>query len=180
MEEVRRIMAELDWSPLWISMKTGVVATVISFFLGIYAARKSVQAGPRLKAVLDGILTLPMVLPPTVAGFFLLLIFSVRRPFGAFLYGNFDIKVVQSWAGCVIAATDRHQSDPCGADTWNVRVSYFLDGSYADRRSRSYSGNDTGICPGARRIWGDFDVGGKYSGKDGDNLPEDRDGHSGW
>ena len=57
MEEVRRIMAELDWSPLWISMKTGVVATVISFFLGIYAARKSVQAGPRLKAVLDGILT---------------------------------------------------------------------------------------------------------------------------
>ena len=89
MEEVRRIMAELDWSPLWISMKTGVVATVISFFLGIYAARKSVQAGPRLKAVLDGILTLPMVLPPTVAGFFLLLIFSVRRPFGAFLYGNF-------------------------------------------------------------------------------------------
>ena len=54
MEEVRRIMAELDWSPLWISMKTGVVATVISFFLGIYAARKSVQAGPRLKAVLDG------------------------------------------------------------------------------------------------------------------------------
>lgn len=80
-------------------------ATVISFFLGIYAARKSVQAGPRLKAVLDGILTLPMVLPPTVAGFFLLLIFSVRRPFGAFLYGNFDIKVVQSWAGCVIAAT---------------------------------------------------------------------------
>ena len=47
MEEVRRIMAELDWSPLWISMKTGVVATVISFFLGIYAARKSVQAGPR-------------------------------------------------------------------------------------------------------------------------------------
>ena len=105
MEEVRRIMAELDWSPLWISMKTGVVATVISFFLGIYAARKSVQAGPRLKAVLDGILTLPMVLPPTVAGFFLLLIFSVRRPFGAFLYGNFDIKVVQSWAGCVIAAT---------------------------------------------------------------------------
>ena len=63
------------------------------------------SGGTETKAVLDGILTLPMVLPPTVAGFFLLLIFSVRRPFGAFLYGNFDIKVVQSWAGCVIAAT---------------------------------------------------------------------------
>ena len=120
MEEVRRIMAELDWSPLWISMKTGVVATVISFFLGIYAARKSVQAGPRLKAVLDGILTLPMVLPPTVAGFFLLLIFSVRRPFGAFLYGNFDIKVVQSWAGCVIAINLIHAARTLGMSEFRI------------------------------------------------------------
>ena len=55
--------------------------------------------------MLDGILTLPMVLPPTVAGFFLLLIFSRRRPFGIFLYETFDIKVVQSWLGCIIAAT---------------------------------------------------------------------------
>nr|MBP8900452.1 molybdenum ABC transporter permease [Blautia sp.] len=51
------------------------------------------------------ILTLPMVLPPTVAGFFLLLIFSLRRPFGAALYGNFGIKVVQTWLGCILAAT---------------------------------------------------------------------------
>ena len=58
-----------------------------------------VKAGPKTKAVMDGILTLPMVLPPTVAGFFLLLIFSVRRPFGAALYGNFGIKVVQTWLG---------------------------------------------------------------------------------
>lgn len=46
-----------------------------------------------------------MVLPPTVAAFFLLLIFSKRRPFGIFLYETFDIKVVQSWLGCIIAAT---------------------------------------------------------------------------
>ena len=62
------ILQNLDWSPLYISMKTGVVATIFSFFLGIYAARKVVKAGPKMKAVLDGILTLPMVLPPTVAG----------------------------------------------------------------------------------------------------------------
>ena len=68
------IIQNLDWSPLYISMKTGVVATIFSFFLGIYAARKVVKAGPKMKAVLDGFLTLPMVLPPTVAGFFLLLI----------------------------------------------------------------------------------------------------------
>ncbi|HBA62407.1 MAG TPA: molybdate ABC transporter permease subunit [Lachnospiraceae bacterium] len=105
MGEVKEILMQLDWSPLVISLKTGIVATFFSFFLGIYAARKTVKAGPKRKAVLDGILTLPMVLPPTVAGFFLLLLFSTRRPVGSWLYGTFDIKVVQSWAGCVIAAT---------------------------------------------------------------------------
>lgn len=60
---------------------------------------------PKRRAVVDGILTLPMVLPPTVAGFFLLLFFSRRRPLGMFLYENFDIRIVQSWLGCVIAAT---------------------------------------------------------------------------
>ena len=99
------IIRNLDWSPLYISMKTGVVATIFSFFLGIYAARKVVKAGPKMKAILDGFLTLPMVLPPTVAGFFLLLIFSRRRPFGIFLFEQFHIKVVQTWLGCIIAAT---------------------------------------------------------------------------
>ena len=105
MDEILKILRELDWSPLYISLKTGVVATIISFFLGIFAARKVVKAGPRVKAIADGILTLPMVLPPTVAGFFLLLLFSRRRPLGIFLFENFDIKVVQTWLGCIIAAT---------------------------------------------------------------------------
>ncbi len=105
MDAMESIIKNLDWSPLFISFKTGIVATFISFFLGIYAARKVVKTTPGKKAVIDGILTLPMVLPPTVAGFFLLLIFSKRRPFGIFLYETFDIKVVQSWLGCIIAAT---------------------------------------------------------------------------
>lgn len=99
------IIRNLDWSPLYISMKTGIAATIFAFFLGIYAARKVVKAGPKMKAILDGFLTLPMVLPPTVAGFFLLLIFSRRRPFGIFLFEQFHIKVVQTWLGCIIAAT---------------------------------------------------------------------------
>lgn len=99
------ILKNLDWSPLLISIKTGIVATIFSFFLGIYAARKVVKTTPGKKAIIDGILTLPMVLPPTVAGFFLLLIFSRRRPFGIFLFENFGIKVVQTWLGCIIAAT---------------------------------------------------------------------------
>ena len=105
MDAMESIIKNLDWSPLFISLKTGIVATFISFFLGIYAERKVVKTTPGKKAVIDGILTLPMVLPPTVAGFFLLLIFSKRRPFGIFLYETFDIKVVQSWLGCIIAAT---------------------------------------------------------------------------
>ncbi len=105
MDEIMNIIGELDWSPLFISLKTGVVATIFSFFLGIFAARKVVHASPKWKAVFDGILTLPLVLPPTVAGFFLLLLFSRRRPFGIFLYETFDLKVVQSWLGCIIAAT---------------------------------------------------------------------------
>ena len=105
MEEIRQILAGLDWSPLFISIKTGIAATIVSFFLGIWAARKVLKAKTGLRAVLDGILTLPLVLPPTVAGFFLLLIFSTRRTVGSYLYTTFDIKIVQSWAGCVIAAT---------------------------------------------------------------------------
>ena len=105
MEEICAVLQDLDWSPLYISLKTGAVATVISFFLGLFAARKVIKAGPKIKAVADGLLTLPMVLPPTVAGFFLLILFSRRRPLGMFLYDQFDIKVVQSWLGCIIAAT---------------------------------------------------------------------------
>lgn len=105
MGEIWEILRGLDYSPLWISLKTGIVATVLSFFLGLYAARKAVKARPLVKSILDGLLTLPMVLPPTVAGFILLLIFGTRRPIGGFLLENFDIKIIQSWAGCVVAAT---------------------------------------------------------------------------
>ena len=105
MEAVLEALKRLDWSPLYISIKTGIVATFISFFLGIFAARKVLRASDKVRAVADGILTMPLVLPPTVAGFFLLLFFIRRRPLGLLLYEGFGIKVVQSWLGCIIAAT---------------------------------------------------------------------------
>ncbi|MCI1306334.1 MAG: molybdate ABC transporter permease subunit [Lachnospiraceae bacterium] len=104
MSEVEAVLKNLDWSPLIISLKTGVVATAIAFFLGILIAEKLMYSGRTARSVLDGILTLPLVLPPTVVGFFLLLLFSKRRPFGSFLYEQFGIRVVQSWLGCIIAA----------------------------------------------------------------------------
>lgn len=105
MEGFMEILGSLDWSPFILSLKTGVVATALCFFLGLFAARQAVRLSGRKKAWLDGILTMPMVLPPTVAGFFLLLLFSRRRPLGIFLFDHFQIKIVQSWAGCVLAAS---------------------------------------------------------------------------
>jgi molybdate transport system permease protein len=98
------MLTELDWSPLLISLKTGAVATVISFFAGVWAAWLIYKADKRVKDIVDSVLTLPLVLPPTVAGFVLLLIFSTRRPIGSFLLDSFNIKVIQSWLGCIVAA----------------------------------------------------------------------------
>lgn len=98
------VLAHLDWSPFFITLKIGLLSTIICFFLGVGLAYVSLYMNKRVMAVFDSILTLPMVLPPTVVGFFLLLIFSRRRPVGIFLYSNFQIKIVQSFAGCIIAA----------------------------------------------------------------------------
>lgn len=98
-------LRHLDWTPFYISLKTGIVATFVCFFLGIWMAWWVMKARARVRMIVDGILTLPLVLPPTVAGFFLLLLFSRRRPVGIFLYDQFGIKVVQTWLGCLIAAS---------------------------------------------------------------------------
>lgn len=105
MNDILITIKNLDYSPLYISLITGVAATVISFFLGVFFAGKIYCMKSKWKAVLDGVLTLPMVLPPTVAGFILLIIFSRRRVFGKLLYNSLNIKVVQSLLGCIVAAT---------------------------------------------------------------------------
>lgn len=98
------VLSHLDWSPFFITLKIGLLSTIICFFLGVGLAYISLYMNKRIMAVFDSILTLPMVLPPTVVGFFLLLIFSRRRPVGIFLYSNFHVKIVQSFIGCVLAA----------------------------------------------------------------------------
>ncbi len=101
---MNNVLSHLDWSPFFITLKIGLLSTIICFFLGVGLAYVSLYMNKRIMAVFDSILTLPMVLPPTVVGFFLLLIFSRRRPVGIFLYNNFQIKIVQSFIGCVLAA----------------------------------------------------------------------------
>ncbi len=95
----------MDVSPILISLRTAALSIAITFFLGLAAARA--VAGMRnryLKAVLDGLLTLPLVLPPTVAGFFLLYIFGVNRPVGKFFVDYFSVKIAFSWGAAVLAA----------------------------------------------------------------------------
>ncbi len=95
----------MDISPILISMKTATLSIVITFFLGILAAKLVVnikREGP--KSILDGLLTMPLVLPPTVAGFFLLYLFGVKRPIGRFFVEYFSVKIAFSWGATVLAA----------------------------------------------------------------------------
>ena len=95
----------MDWSPLLISAKTASVSILITFFAGLLLARWVVSLRHmKAKIVIDGLLTLPLVLPPTVMGFFLLFIFGTKRPVGQFLLEVLGIKIVFSWPATVIAA----------------------------------------------------------------------------
>lgn len=93
----------MDTAPFIISIKTAFVSTFFTFFLGIYAAKFVVNL-KRGKGLLDAIFTLPMVLPPTVTGFFLLLIFGNNSFIGKFL-NLINRPVVFSWEGTVVAST---------------------------------------------------------------------------
>ena len=84
-------------------MRIAAISSVIVFFTGIFAAYKVAKMPRIVKGILDVILTLPMVLPPTVCGYFLLLIFGARRPLGQFLM-QLGLKVVMNWPGGVATA----------------------------------------------------------------------------
>jgi molybdate transport system permease protein len=94
----------MDWSPLWISVATSFTATIITLATGLTAAAwREGRKGP-LMAVIDGVFLLPLVLPPTVVGFFLLLLFGRNGPLGKLLF-RMGTTVVFSWPATVIAAS---------------------------------------------------------------------------
>ena len=95
----------MDWAPIFISMKTASLSIFITFFVGLIVAWGIVKMkNDAIKIVLDGIFTLPLVLPPTVVGFFLLYAFGVRGPIGKFFIEFFAYKIAFSWSATVIAA----------------------------------------------------------------------------
>ncbi|MDY4669586.1 MAG: molybdate ABC transporter permease subunit [Oliverpabstia sp.] len=94
----------MDWYPLWNSLRIAAFSCVIVFFLGIFAAYYVAKLPRWLKGVVDVVFTLPMVLPPTVCGYFLLLIFGVKRPAGILL-AQMGIQMVMTWYGGILAST---------------------------------------------------------------------------
>lgn len=93
----------MDWYPLWNSLRIAAISSVIVFFSGIAMAYYVAQAPRLLKGILDVVLTLPLVLPPTVCGWLLLLVFGMRHPVGVFLQ-QWSIQFVMTWYGGVIAS----------------------------------------------------------------------------
>ncbi len=93
----------MDWYPLWNSLRIAAVSSVFVFFLGIAAAYWAARLPRVLKGVLDVVLTLSLVLPPTVVGYFLLLLFGNRRPLGMALE-SIGVRFVMNWYGGILAA----------------------------------------------------------------------------
>ena len=94
----------MDWFPLWNSLRIAAISTILIFFLGIAAASWIAKLPRLLKGVLDVVLTLPLVLPPTVVGYLLLRVLGPRRIIGAWALEAFGVRLVMVWWSAVFAA----------------------------------------------------------------------------
>ncbi len=94
----------IDWSPLWLSLRLALITTTILLLLGIPLAWWLAYSRPRWKVVVETVISLPMVLPPSVLGFYLLLAFSPGAGFGRFLDHWLDIRLVFTFPGLVVAS----------------------------------------------------------------------------
>lgn len=95
----------LDFSPVWISLQTAAATMIIVFFAGILTAWWVISRRSALvKIIIDGVMTLPLVLPPTVAGFFLLCLFGNNRLLGRLFLECFGVQIAFSWLATVLAA----------------------------------------------------------------------------
>lgn len=93
----------MDWFPLYNSLRIAGISTVIIFFVGIFAAYYIAKAPKWLKGILDVILTLPLVLPPTVVGYLLLRVLGPKRPIGALVLSLFGVKLTMTWWSAIFA-----------------------------------------------------------------------------
>lgn len=94
-----------DATPLWISLRTSLLAAVFIFVLGILLARIFLYADGWVRWLTDVLFTLPLVLPPTVVGFFLLVLCGKNSAIGRFL-GRFDLSLIFTWQATVTFLTE--------------------------------------------------------------------------
>lgn len=97
-------MADINLSPLWLSFKTAAIATVIVFICGVFLARIISRNSFYGKSIVEAVILLPLVLPPTVVGFGLLYLFGKNGFLGQLLSNWFDVQVIFSWYAVIIAA----------------------------------------------------------------------------
>lgn len=102
-DNARDFLANLDWSPLYVTIKTTGVAIVVVFILGLLAAYFALSLSGKTRSILDSFFTIPMVLPPTVCGFILLFLCGSNTGFGRFFI-NIGFPLIFSWPATVIAA----------------------------------------------------------------------------
>ena len=93
----------MDWYPLLNSLRIAAVSTAVVFFLGIAAAHWTARLPRAVKGALDVVLTLPLVLPPTVVGWLLLLLLGPKRPLGAWVQSVFGLRLVMTWQSAIFA-----------------------------------------------------------------------------
>lgn len=95
----------MDWFPLLNSLRIAVISAVIVFFLGIAAAYYVAKLPRVVKGALDVVFTLPLVLPPTVVGYLLLMLLGPRRVVGAWVLEHFAVKLTMQWWSAVFAVS---------------------------------------------------------------------------
>jgi len=93
----------MDWFPLWNSLRIAAISTALIFFLGIFAAYYVARLPRLIKGILDVVLTLPLVLPPTVMGWLLLMLLGPKRPLGEWVLQVFGVKMVMTWWSAIFA-----------------------------------------------------------------------------
>lgn len=93
----------MDWYPLYNSLRIAAISTVAVFFLGLAAAYYIAKLPRLVKGVLDVVLTLPLVLPPTVVGWLLLVLLGPKRPLGLWVLETFGVKLVMTWWSAIFA-----------------------------------------------------------------------------
>lgn len=94
----------MDLYPLYNSLRIAVISTIIIFFLGVFIAYYIAKLPKLIKGVLDVFLTLPLVLPPTVVGYLLLLLLGPKRPFGVLINELFGIRLIMTWWSGIFAS----------------------------------------------------------------------------